>query len=352
MFGFGKNKQIVGLDIGSSSVKAVELKKTGKGLEVVHLGLLALPQEVVVDGGIVDSGAVSNTITQLFAEQKIKTKIVATSVSGHSVIVKRLTMTGMSEADLAEAIQGEAAQHIPFDIAEVNMDHQILEGDETSANMDVLLVAAKKEKVLNYTFVLNQAGRVPGVVDIDAFAMQNAYEYNYQPEADATVALLNIGASVMNINLVRGQTPLFVRDVSVGGNQYTDSLIKELDLNFEDAERVKMGKNVAGVSDEARLPVLKSVSEIILLEIQKTFDYFRSTAGGEQILKIYLAGGSARVAGLVDLLKADFSMPVEELNPFQRITYDPSGPWGPLVEENAPRLAVAVGLALRSFENL
>ena len=153
-------------------------------------------------------------------------------------------------------------------------------------------------------------------------------------------------------HVMRGQTPLFVRDVSVGGNQYTDSLIKELDLNFEDAERVKMGKNVAGVSDEARLPVLKSVSEIILLEIQKTFDYFRSTAGGEQILKIYLAGGSARVAGLIDLLKQDFSMPVEELNPFQRITYNPSGPWGPLIEENAPRLAVAVGLALRSFENL
>ncbi len=352
MFGLGKNKQVVGLDIGSSSVKAVELKKSGKGVELVHLGLLALPQEVVVDGGIVDNGAVSNTITQLFAEQKIKNKNVATSVSGHSVIVKRLTLTGMSEADLVEQIQTEAAQHIPFDIAEVNLDHQILEGDETTANMDVLLVAAKKEKVLNYTFALNQAGRSPLVVDIDAFAVQNAYEYNYQPELDLTVALLNIGASVMNINLVRGQTPLFVRDVSVGGNQYTDSLIKELDLSFDDAERVKMGKGVAGVSDEARLPVLKSVSEIILLEIQKTFDYFRSTAGGEQIQRVYLAGGSARVSGLIDLLKQDFSMPVEELNPLRRIGYNPAGPYAQVIDENLPRLSVAVGLALRSFENL
>jgi type IV pilus assembly protein PilM len=352
MFGLGKSKQIVGLDIGSSSVKAVELKRSGKGISLLNLGMESLPQEMVVDGAIVDAGAVSNTITQIFTDRKIKTKNVATSVSGHSVIVKRLTMAGMSEADLQEAIQMEAAQHIPFDIAEVNMDYQVMEGDETTANMDVLLVAAKKDKILNYTYVLSMSSRTPAVVDIDAFAMQNAYEFNYEPEIGTTVALLNIGASVMNINLVRGQTPLFVRDVSVGGNQYTDSLTKELDLTFEDAERVKMGRSVPGVSDEARLPVLKSVSEIIILEIQKTLDYFRSTAGGEQIRKIYVAGGSARVTGLLDLLKDEFSIPVEELNPFLKINYDAAGPYGEIINDNSPRLAVAVGLALRSFETL
>ncbi len=352
MFGLGKSKQIVGLDIGSSSVKAVELKRVGKGVNLTNLGLETLPQEAVVDGAIVDTGAVSNTIAQIFTDKKIKTKSVATSVSGHSVIVKRLTMAGMNDQDLQDAIQVEAAQHIPFDIAEVNMDYQVIEGDENSANMDVLLVAAKKDKVLYYTHVLSLPRLTPAVVDIDAFALQNAYEFNYEPEPGAIVALLNIGASVMNINLVRGQSPLFVRDVSVGGNQYTDSLTKELDLSFEDAERVKMGKNVPGVSDEARLPVLKSVSEIIILEIQKTLDYFRSTAAGEQIQKIYLAGGSARVTGLLDMLKDEFSIPVDELNPFLKINYDAAGPFGELVNENSPRLAVAVGLALRSFETL
>ena len=352
MFGIGKSRQVVAVDIGSSSVKALELKRTGKGIEVDKLGVELLAPDIVVDGAIVDTGAVSTTIVKVFDENKIKTKGVATSVSGHSVIVKRLSMASMSEEELIEAIQSEASQHIPFDIAEVNLDHQTLETDPNTGNMDVLLVAAKKDKILNYTNVLSLAGKTAAVVDIDAFALQNAYEFNYEPAENQTVALLNIGASVMNINIVRGRVPLFTRDVSVGGMQYTDSLQKELDLSFEDAERVKMGKSVPGVSDEARLPVLKSVSEIIILEIQKTFDFFRATAPGEHIQKIYVAGGSTRVPGLLDLLKQEFSIPVEELNPFRKILYDPNSQHGEIVNENSPRLAVAVGLALRSFENL
>ena len=352
MFGIGKSRQVVAVDIGSSSVKALELKRTGKGIEVDKLGVELLAPDIVVDGAIVDTGAVSTTIVKVFDENKIKTKGVATSVSGHSVIVKRLSMAPMSEEELIEAIQSEASQHIPFDIAEVNLDHQTLETDPNTGNMDVLLVAAKKDKILNYTNVLSLAGKTAAVVDIDAFALQNAYEFNYEPAENQTVALLNIGASVMNINIVRGRVPLFTRDVSVGGMQYTDSLQKELDLSFEDAERVKMGKSVPGVSDEARLPVLKSVSEIIILEIQKTFDFFRATAPGEHIQKIYVAGGSTRVPGLLDLLKQEFSIPVEELNPFRKILYDPNSQHGEIVNENSPRLAVAVGLALRSFENL
>ncbi len=349
MFG-SKSKQVVGLDIGSSSVKVVELKKSGKGIAVDKLGIELLAPEIVVDGAIVDTGAVSSTIVKLFTEEKIKTRAVATSVSGHSVIVKRLSMTPMTEQELFEAIQMEASQHIPFDIAEVNLDYQTLESETSTGTMDVLLVAAKKDKILNYTNVLSLAGKTPAVVDIDAFALQNAYEFNYEPASNQTVALLNIGASVMNINIVRGRIPLFTRDVSVGGNQYTDSLQKELDLSFEDAERVKMGKSVPGVSDEARLPVLKSVSEIIILEIQKTFDFFRATAAGEHIQKVYVAGGSAKVPGLLDLLKQEFSIAVEELNPFRKI--EASGQPAELVAENSPRLAVALGLALRSFDNI
>ncbi|HWP83941.1 MAG TPA: type IV pilus assembly protein PilM [Terriglobia bacterium] len=343
---------MVGLDIGSSAVKAVELKRRGRELEVIRLGMETLAPEIVVDGAIVDTGQVSNTISRIFAEGKIKTKNVATSVSGHSVIVKKLALEPMTEEDLEGAIQMEAAQHIPFDITEVNLDYQILETPADSPTMDVLLVAVKKDKILNYTNVVTLAGKTPTIVDVDAFALQNVYEYNYDPPADLTVALLNLGASVMNINIVKGTVPLFTRDVSVGGNQYTDTLQKELDLGFEEAETLKTGVTLPGISDEARLPVLKSVSEIIVLEIQRTFDFFRATASGEQIRKIYVAGGSARVYGLMELLQQELGLPVEQLDPFRRIKYDTTGAMGELVSSNPPRLAVAVGLALRSFEDL
>jgi len=351
MFGMGTAKNVVGLDIGSSSIKAVELKRSKGQIEVAHIGFEPLASDIVVDSMIVDSGSVSSAISKIFSENIMKSKLVATSVSGHSVIVKKITIPTMSEHELAEHIGTEAAQHIPFDIADVNIDFQILSEDVSGPQMDVLLVAVKKDKILNYTNVLSLAGRSPAIVDIDAFALQNCYEYNYDPAPGATVALLNLGASVMNINIVKGATPLFTRDVSVGGNQYTDSLQKELDLSFDDAEALKLGRQVGTVSADAKGPILQQVTEIIVLEIQKTFDFFRATAPGEHIERIYLAGGSSKVPGLIEALRQEFSIPVELLNPFQRVGL-PLGETAALVDQNAGQLAVAVGLALRSFENL
>jgi len=348
MFGMGGTKTIVGLDIGSSSIKAVELKKSRGEVELVHIGLEPLASDIVVDSMIVDSGSVSSAITKIFNENNIKSKAVATSVSGHSVIVKRIPMATMDDSELAASISTEAAQHIPFDIADVNVDYQIL-SEDSGPQMDVLLVAVKKDKILNYTNVLSLAGKSPAVVDIDAFALQNCYEYNYEPSPSSTVALLNLGASVMNINIVKGTTPLFTRDVSVGGNQYTDSLQKELDLSFDDAESLKLGNKVGTVSEDAKAPILQQVTEIIVLEIQKTFDFFRATAAGEHIERIYLAGGSAKVPGLMEALRQEFSLPVEMLNPFQRIQAA-TGVATDLIDRNAGQLAIAVGLALRSFE--
>jgi type IV pilus assembly protein PilM len=351
MFGFG-TKTIVGLDVGSSSIKAVELKRGRGGIQVTHLGVEPLASDIVVDSMIVDSGTVSSAIAKIFNENLIKSRSVATSVSGHSVIVKKISLPPMSDQELAETIQKEAAQHIPFDIADVSIDYQVLSEDGAGPQMDVLLVAVKKDKILNYTNVLSMAGKTPSVVDIDAFALQNCYEYNYEPAPGSTVALLNLGASVMNINIVKGTTPLFTRDVSVGGHQYTDSLQKELDLSFDDAEALKLGKKVGTVSEDAKLPILQQVTEIIVLEIQKTFDFFRATAAGEHIEKIFLAGGSSKVPGLMESLRQEFSLPVEILNPFQKIAPPAEGQGAELVEQNAGQLAVAVGLALRSFEDL
>ena len=352
MFGIGSGKSIVGLDIGSSCIKAIELKRSNGEIVVSHLGVEPLASDIVVDSMIVDSGSVSSAISKIFGEHAIKTKSVATSVSGHSVIVKKISVQPMSEGELAESITTEAAQHIPFDIADVNVDFDILNPDDTGPQMGVLLVAVKKDKILNYTNVLSLAGKTPAVVDIDAFALQNCYEYNYQPHHDTTVALLNLGASVMNINIVKGATPLFTRDVSVGGNQYTDSLQKELDLSFDDAESLKLGRKVGTVSEDAKLTILQQVTEIIVLEIQKTFDFFRATASGEHIELIYLAGGSSRVPGLVEALRQEFSLPVEVLNPFQRIVPPVDSLEHDILEQNPGQLAVAVGLALRSFEDL
>jgi type IV pilus assembly protein PilM len=348
MFGTAKQKPVVGLDIGSSSIKSVELKSTKQGYELVSFGLEPLAQDTVVDGAIMDAPLVAGAIGTIFDRQEIKTRSVATAVSGHSVIVKRVSLPVMTDEELYDRIQSEASQHIPFDISDVNLDYQLL--DSAESQMDVLLVAVKKDKILNHTNVLAQAGKTPTVVDIDAFALQNCYEVNYDPDPTQTVALLNVGASVMNINIVRGGAPLFTRDVSVGGNQYTDALQKELDLSYEDAERLKKGEAVAGVNEEHRGTILRSVSDILILEIQKTFDFFRATASGENIQRIYLAGGTARVPGLVDLLREEFALPVEELYPFRKIVINPGRHNEDQVRELAPRLAIAVGLALRSFD--
>ena len=350
MFGFGKPKSVIGLDIGSSAVKAVELKKRGATYELVNLGMEPLGQDTVVDGAIMDALSVSSAVDKIFAENNIKTRNVATSVSGHSVIVKRITVTAATEDELHASIPYEAQQYIPFDMTDVSLSYQPLGPASSGTGMDVMLVAVKREKILNHTNVLSQVGKTPTVVDYDGFAVFNAFEVNYDPAPDQMAALLNIGASIMNIVIGRGGTPLFTRDVSVGGNQYTDTLQKELDLSFEDAERLKQGLEVANVSPEQKTSHLRSVSEILLLEIQKTFDFFRQTTSTENIQHIYLSGGTAKIEGLVDQLKEEFGIPVEIINPFQKVSIDPKKFDTSYVNEIAPRMSVAVGLALRSFD--
>src|SRR3979411_2617029 len=240
MLGMGKkSRQLVGLDIGSSSIKAVELKATKAGYELVSFGMEALAPDTVVDGAIMDAPQVANAISKIFDAQRIKTKNVATSVSGHSVIVKRVPLPLMTEDELYDRIPSEASQHIPFDIADVNLSYQLLESMDSQ--MDVLLVAVKKDKILNHTNVLAQAGKTPVVVDIDAFGLQNCFEMNYEPDAGQTGELVNNGASAVDTNTRRGGIPLFKRAVSGGGKQYTDALQKELDLSFADAETLQRG---------------------------------------------------------------------------------------------------------------
>ncbi len=347
---FGKSKGLVGVDIGSSAIKVVELKPGGKGgneYQLTNLGLEPLPPEAIVDGAIMDSGAVIDAIQRLFTAQKIKTNDVATSVSGNAVIVKKISLPQMTTEELAESIHWEAEQYIPFDIQDVSLDYEVVEGGGSGGNMDVLLVAVKKDKIGDYTSAISQAGKNPAIVDVDVFALQNCYEVNYGIDAGRVVALLNVGASIMNINITKGATSIFNRDIAVGGNQYTDAIQKDLNLSFDQAEALKKGAQVEGANPDSLPPILQAVSENIALEIQKTFDFFKATSSEDRIDRIFLSGGTAKVKGLQELLADRFDAGVELLNPFNSVTYNPRDFDPDFISDIGPSAAIAVGLAAR-----
>ena len=344
---FGKKKNLVGLDIGSSSIKAVEVKPAkGDAWELANVGIEYLPPEAIVDGQIMDSTTVIDAVHSLFDEYKIKTREVATAISGNSVIVKKIQLPSMTEQELAESIHWEAEQYIPFDIQDVNLDYQVLEPGAAGGSMDILLVAAKKDKINDYMSVINQAGRNPIVMDIDAFALQNAYGVNYVAGPGRIVALVNIGASQANINALKGDSSVFTRDITtVGGNQYTDAIQKDLSVSFDQAENLKTGQSGQGM--ESVIPIIDQVTETVLMELQKTFDFFKATTSEDRIDLIVLSGGSARVVGLHDKMAERFDTRVELFDPFQSVSYSPKDFDAEYLQEVGPAYAIAVGLALR-----
>ncbi len=344
---FRRSKTLVGLDIGSSAVKAIELKPAGRSFRVVSYGSQPISPDSIVDGAIIDGASVADAIRRTFEGSRIKTIEVAASLSGNAVIVKKISLPVMTEAELADSIQWEAEQYIPFDIQDVNLDYQILDaGGDGRGTMDVLLVAAKKEKIADYTGVISQAGRTPVVVDVDAFALQNAYEANYDMEPDRVTVLMNVGASAININIVMGSVSLFTRDISIGGNAYTEAVQRELNLPFESAEQLKHGIPVDGASSEEVGPVLRAVTENVLLETQKTFDFFKATASADRIDRIVMCGGGSKLHDFQAAVSERFGAPVEPFKPFQRIAFD-GHKLGVDPNEIAATSVVAVGLALR-----
>ena len=351
---FSRTKSLVGLDIGSSAVKVVELRQTANGYKVAAIGSEPLPQDSIVDGAIIDGVVVADVIREVCERNNIKTREVAASLSGNAVIVKKIILPLMSEEELAESIYWEAEQYIPFDIQDVNLDYQVLEtgaADTTRGTMAVLLVAAKKEKIADYTGVISQAGRVPVVVDVDAFALQNAFEVNYGIDMARVAVLVNAGASAININIVEGTQSLFTRDIAFGGNAYTEALQKELSLTFEDADLVKRGFPVDGVSAEDADPIIRTVTENLLLEIEKTFDFFKATAASDRIDQLILSGGTARIDGFRHAFETRFDLPVSAFDPFRQVALDTKKLSEERRRELIPTAAVAVGLALRRVDD-
>jgi type IV pilus assembly protein PilM len=346
-----RNKQSIGLDIGSSVLKAVELKPSRKGsFELVSLGFEELSPDCIVDGVIISKIPVSDAIQRFFTQQGIKNDRISTSISGHSAIVRKISLPVQSEEDLSESIRWEAEQYIPFDIADVNLDYQVLGENAQTGNLDILLVAVKKDKITDYTSVIKMAGKTPVLLDVDAFALQNAFEINYEPTNRETVALLDIGASTMTITIVSGTEFLFTRDVNVGGHQYTEFIQKEFNLNHSQAQALKHGGTQENIKPEDVRRVIDSVTEIICLEIQKTYDFFRSTTTVARIDRMIVSGGAAHTPGLIETLTQKFDIPAEKFNSLKKISFDPKRFPPSMIEDHAPDLAIAIGLALRSAE--
>ncbi|MFL5424735.1 MAG: type IV pilus assembly protein PilM [Myxococcales bacterium] len=349
-----KSKLAVGLDIGSSSVKLVQLREKKGGYALQCFATSKLPPETIVDGALMNSAAVVQAIQDLLAEGKVKTKEVAIGVRGHSVIIKKIALPRMSQEELDDSIQWEAEQYIPFDVKDVNIDVQILtppEQDTGAGQMDVLLVAAKKDMINDYTSVVAEAGLIPVVVDVDAFAVQNAFEVNYDVPRSETVVLVNAGASVVNINVLANGLTTFTRDVTMGGNQFTEEIQKQLNVSYDEAEKLKVGGDQSQDSDSV-VPqeverVIQGVADQMAGEIQRSLDFYTATAADSHISRLYLSGGTAKIPALFKVIEQRVGVPVEILNPFKGVEVDNRRFDPNYVMDVAPSAAVAIGLALR-----
>jgi type IV pilus assembly protein PilM len=402
---FGRSKGIIGLDIGSHAVKLVAMKpqRGDHPYQLTHFGVAELPSESIVEGAVVRPGDVAQVIRDLLNNNKIKGSRIATAVSGHAVIVRRVTMPRMDEDELRDSIVWEAEEYIPFDVDDVNLDFAILDENDEANEMDVVLVAAKRDRIDEFVAVIEEAGRDPVVVDVDAFALQNAFELSYPERQHEDVALLNMGASVINVAVLEEGRPVFWRDITLGVRQYVAALQREFMLDYFDAEEVLRragssvgteseqmdtelggwdaddeddeysyedtiedtveesygsevgsdvgGQEVGGIRDASRDPrvqeVVGEVSERLITEIKKTFDFYHAQSMRERFDAIFLAGGGAHVADLTLRLEQRLGTPVELLDPLRRVSI-PTKSFDPeYVRSIAPQAAVAVGLAMR-----
>ena len=345
-----KKKELVGLDIGSSAVKAVQLLRKSKkspDFQLVALDMEELSPEAVVEDTIIDSGLVVDSIQGIFLRQKIKAEHAAVALSGNSVIIKKITMPEIDDVELAQSIQFEAEQYIPFAIDEVNLHYHRLHTTANPGDMDVILVAAKRDKISDYTSVVSQAGLVPEVVDVGVFALQNTFELNYPEEIDRTVCLINVGASLTNVAFLYQGESAFWRDISIAGDKYSEIIQKELHLAYEQADNLKKGYPIEGVSVESALPLINQISSKLAGEIQQSVEFFQDSYSGAQIEQIYFSGGGSKVAGLDKVLRERFDVPVTPLNPFQQIQYSTRQFDPEYINHYAPSFAISVGLALR-----
>ncbi|MFC1532359.1 type IV pilus biogenesis protein PilM [Thermodesulfobacteriota bacterium] len=360
-----KKNQLVGLDIGSHSIKLVEIDDSKKGMILKNFGIIGLPKDAIVEGTIKEMEIAASAIKNLYKNLNVKNKNVATSISGFSVIVKKITISKREEAELESSIQEEAEQYIPFDISDVNLDYERLtspeeeegeeeeeEGEEKASKeesdlMDVMLVAAKKDIIEDYESLIHLAGLNPIVMDVDAFALQNAFEMS-SGNTSGCYAIINVGAEELGINAIKDGVSMFTRDSSYGGSQITDAIMSKFDVSFEEAEKMKLGGTKIDKEKGALEEIFTTMISGWVQEIKRALDFLSTTYPDETIAKILISGGAYRIPGFLKYLEMETDIPIEELNPFANLqindkTFDPR-----YLSYIAPQAGVAVGLALRS----
>jgi type IV pilus assembly protein PilM len=341
----------VGIDIGSSAVKAVVLRRARAGWSLVTAGEAPVPDGSLQDGTATEPTAVSEAVGGLLDSLRLRRAKVATALSGHSVIVKRLSLPSMSQAELAEAIPWEAEQYIPFDLSEVQLDYQVInQGDKdskTKSALDVLLVSAKRDRIDDRAGIISQTGRRPVVLDIEAFALANAYRMNYPERTDALAALVHVGRAVTIVCLLEQGQPAFTRDIAIGGQVHLEAILRELGPTGVDelsAHRILHGQFPNDVSPDQVTAVLREASGQLVQEVRKTVDFYRATAPVEKLSRIVVSSGAYQAVGLVDLFASEFGAPVDVFDPFRRVARSARSGGA---DASGPAYAVAVGLAMR-----
>ncbi len=342
---FGKKPSLVGLDIGSHTIKAVELESTGKGHRLVNWGISVPLGEAIVDGEIMDRQLVSDAISNLLETRAIKSKTVVAAVSGRAVIVKKILMNKLSHEDAQQAVYWEAEQHVPYDINDVSLDFEILGPAPNDPNqMQVLLVAAKKDMVLSFSDLIRDAGLTPYIVDVDSFAAQNALEANYDFDPSEVVAILNIGSEITNIDITQAGIPYFTKDLQLGGNTFIEAAQRKFNLSQAEAAAAVRGE---AEQSPDMVPVIETACEGLALALERAQGYLRTVNEAGAISRLMLCGGSALTPGLKEYLQRRFNVPAEIANPLARVAYDPALFGGQDVMKVAPLLTVGIGLAMR-----
>jgi type IV pilus assembly protein PilM len=350
----GEGKNLVGVDIGTSSIKVVQLKDSRKGLGLQRLGYAPLTPQVIVDGQVMDAGAVTETLQRVFYNSKIKQREIALSVSGQSVIIRKITVPMMTAAELDEQIHWEAEQHIPFDIKDVQIDYQVLRRRPEASQMDLLLVAAKRDQIEDYAQLARNAKLKPVVCDIDAFTVQNLFEYSRGLPADQTIALINVGASLSTLNIIAGGVSAFTREIANGGNVITEEIQKQLNVPFDQAEAYKCGGPAnaedpyrAGMVPQQVVQIIEAVTDAIAAEIQRSLDFFMATSGEGEIARIFVTGGTAALAPLSQAVERRARVPVESWLPTERVAVESRDVDANVLAFRAGQFSVALGLGLR-----
>jgi type IV pilus assembly protein PilM len=346
---FLKKNRLVGLDIGSRTLKLAEIIDSKAGSTLKNFTTVDIEPGLIEEGSVRDPEAVSGYIRELFKSIKLKDKNVAISIGGYSVIVKKINVQTMTEDELHETIHFEAEQYIPFDISEVNLDFQILGESEHNPNqMNVLLVAAKKEMISEYINLMKMAKLHPRIIDVDAFALQNIFTFNYSTE-DENIALIDIGASKTSLNIIKDNVSEFMRDVSLGCEQINDKIASTVGCTIEESEAIKLGKESDLMSAEDLKEIEISVVTDWCIEIKRALDFFYSTYPEEQINRIVLSGGGANIKKFLELLAAETSADVEVINPFENFTIDSNRFDSAYLKKIAPQAAICMGLATRKI---